>query len=1061
MKPDAIFTEFCPVCGKDISLRELEEGKCENTGKELRNLKFEEKIKGFSEFFEQALGSPPRSIQLMWARRIFRGRSFAALSPPGIGKTVFGIITSLFLARENKKSYILLPTSTLLTNVLEKINSFMEKTGKTEVVAYHASMKDKENIKEKIKKGEFRILITTTQFLSRNFSLLRGKFFDFIFVDDVDSVLRASGNVERILKLLGFSDREIRRVERKGRKGVIMVSTATGRKGEKTYLFRNLLGFDVGMLTEIVRNVEDLYIPEKSIKVLEEVLKKMGDGGIVLFHEEKEMKEVLKEIKRKLKAGYVTARRKKDLERFARGELDYLFGVAAFYGILTRGLDLPGRIKYAVFYGIPHFKLKLNLENAPSSVLLRLAQLMHEEDEELEKALEEKNEEKIRERLSLLFSSLSSEELLKYRLIKENDYLVLPDIRTYIQASGRTSRLTRGGITRGASIVLDTPERITLLEEKGKFYGIEWKPFSSISLPSILKEIEESRKKIKEEMEDREVIKPLLFVVESPNKAKQIAKFFGVPNTGIVNEAIYYEISLGRDVLIVAPSLGHVSDLVEKREFHGVRVEDGRFIPIYGPVKRCKKCGHQWVEGKECPRCGSREYYSSLNQVRFLRMLAEEAGRVMIGTDPDHEGEKIAWDLYNLLKPYAEEIKRAEFHEVTKKAVLEAIENPREFNENMVKAQVVRRIEDRWIGFELSQKLIETFRERNLSAGRAQTPVLSWVVKRMEEHKRRKKFAKIPELGIEIPVEEKIEGEKEIEIEIEKIEEKEINPPPPYSTDAVLRDAGDILHLSLRRTMELLQRLFELGLITYHRTDSVRVSEKGWEVARRWLKENFIPRKYGEGGAHECIRPTRPITGEELKRYEEEMNLAEKIGEEGIKLYDLIFRRFMASQSKRAHAKTAKIKVRLEGNEYEEERLVEIKGGFYPVFPYIHRPRPLPPSGKMRVRVICIERPEKPLFTQAELIKTMKEKGIGRPSTYSKIVEKLFIRGYVIERKEGIIATSKGKRVLDFLFSKYHDFVSEERTRILEEKMQEIEEGKSDCLSLLEELYSEIKRIKD
>ena len=530
---------------------------------------------------------------------------------------------------------------------------------------------------------------------------------------------------------------------------------------------------------------------------------------------------------------------------------------------------------------------------------------------------------------------------------------------------------------------------------------------------------------------------------------------------GIINEAIYYEISLGRDVLIIAPSLGHVTDLVEKREFHGVRVEDGKFLPLYGPVKRCKKCGHQWVEGKECPKCGGKDFYSSLNQVRFLRILAEEAGRVMIGTDPDYEGEKIAWDLYNLLKPYAEEIKRAEFHEVTRKAILEAIENPREFNENMVKAQVVRRIEDRWIGFELSQQLIERFGERNLSAGRAQTPVLSWVVERMEEHKRKKKFARIPDLGIEVPVKERIEGEKEIEIEVKKIEEKEINPPPPYSTDAVLRDAGNILRLSLRRTMELLQRLFELGLITYHRTDSVRVSEKGWEVARRFLKEEFIPRKYGEGGAHECIRPTRPITGEELKRYEEEMNLAEKIGEEGIRLYDLIFRRFMASQSKPASGKIAIIKIRLDGYEHEEERLVEIKGGFYSLFPYLHRSKPLPPSGRMKVRIVYTERHEKPLYTQAELIKTMKEKGIGRPSTYSKIVEKLFIRGYVIEKKDGIIATSKGRRVLEFLFSKYRDFVSEERTRILEKKMQEVEEGKRDYTALLEEVYSEIRKIRE
>ena len=204
--------------------------------------------------------------------------------------------------------------------------------------------------------------------------------------------------------------------------------------------------------------------------------------------------------------------------------------------------------------------------------------------------------------------------------------------------------------------------------------------------------------------------------------------------------------------------------------------------------------------------------------------MAFECGRVLVGTDPDTEGEKIAWDVYSLLRGYAKEFARAEFHEVTPRAIIEAINNPREFSENLVKAQVVRRVEDRWIGFELSSIVQKIFKNRNLSAGRAQTPTLGWIIERYRESKVKVRIAEIPELDIRIDF-----GEVFNKIKVEVVEEGEgeRNPPPPYTTDSMLRDANNILHFSAMKTMKIAQDLYELGWITYHRTDSTRVSERG------------------------------------------------------------------------------------------------------------------------------------------------------------------------------------------------------------------------------------------
>ena len=262
-----------------------------------------------------------------------------------------------------------------------------------------------------------------------------------------------------------------------------------------------------------------------------------------------------------------------------------------------------------------------------------------------------------------------------------------------------------------------------------------------------------------------------------------------------------------------------------------------KFIPVYASIKKCRNCNYQFTEEHEkCPKCGSNDISNAKNRIDGLRKLAYEIGEVIIATDPDAEGEKIAWDISNMLSWC--DIKRAEFHEITPSAIKNAFKKLRKIDENLVKAQIVRRIEDRWIGFVLSQKLWDAFNKKNLSAGRAQTPVLGWIIERAKENKKKIKVGIVKSLGLILEDVENNEIDLNIKLKEEKHEKK--NPLPPYTTDSMLRDANLILKMSANETMKIAQNLFENGLITYHRTDSSYVSEAGLKVARDYLKEIFM-----------------------------------------------------------------------------------------------------------------------------------------------------------------------------------------------------------------------------
>jgi len=1038
-----IYENLCPVCGKDLSWKEIEERTCEFENRKLCSE--EGVVSEFIEFFRKIVGEP-REIQRMWAKRVLRGESFALTAPTGIGKTSFGLAISLFLANRGRRCYIVFPTSILVKLAVENIKGYSERLGlrislnepgDLSVGFYHSEIREREEFFESL--PQFHILITTAQFLAKNFEKMKDLHFDFIFVDDVDSVLKASKNVERILSLLGIG-KELP-------KGTLVVSTATAKVGKKAELFRRFLNFTIGSSQFYMRNVEDIVVENPDI--LPELLSRLGSGGIIYARSVEECERICESLRKDFRVGIVTSRDSKDFELFSRGEIDYLIGTAHYYGTLVRGIDLPERIKYAFFVGCPVFRLRVeDVEKAPPNVLRTLALLLRE-DERVEKLIPKlKAVEKIESELREVLKDVLSAGNLKVRdaVIRKGE-IIFPDIRTYIQASGRTSRLHARGITKGASFVFETDRDVLkAFIERAGYFDLTFKPLSEVDIERLKRDVEESRVKKME----FEIIKPALLIVESPTKARQIARFFGRPSVRFFESIPVYEVPTDRYLLLITATLGHITDLVVNRGFYGVL--DG-FIPVYTTIKRCASCKNQFTDEKSCPKCGGVEIDDALKRISVLRKLAEETDFVIIGTDPDPEGEKIAYDLKNLL---CGKVLRAEFHEVTKRALIAALNELRDLNQNLLRAQVVRRIEDRWIGFVLSQKVQKHFGRKNLSAGRAQTPALGWVIERYRQARVKKTVAYIPELDLTIETDK-----KELEVSVELLEDrKELRSPlPPYTTSSLLFDANTILKLSASQTMEIAQELFESGLITYHRTDSTRVSEYGMRIARDYLGDDFKGREWFSEGAHECIRPTRGVDRVTLERLIEEGVIeVEGFRWHHFALYDLIFRRFMASQCKEYEVRVKKYRINADGRTLEEERVVEATGRAYELYRSVWVKKNLR-EGNFKLNAELRKVPSAPLLTQADLINLMRERGIGRPSTYAVIVDKLFKRHYVVENGGKLIPTKDGISVYEFLISNYSPYISEERTRMLEKKMDAIESGKLDYLSALKELYDEIKQI--
>ncbi len=1279
-----VYGRACPNCGGFVSDRRLERGlPCSSClpepPAELSVHEVYEKLRGLGtlkaygvlhevtrtyeeicDFFRRCVGNDPWSIQRLWIKRIAKKASFAMIAPTGVGKTTFGAAVALYLAMKGHKSYFIVPTTALAMQLERRLEEMSARAGiVVRFVAIHSKLKKREReAREKALEDPqgFDILVTTSNYLLRNPDKILRHDFKFIFVDDVDAILKGSKAINYVLQLLGFTEEDLERalqairlkrelvfrgedtklleklnqieevLERKRRKvdKVLIIASATGNpRGTRVKLFKELLGFEIGARPEFIRNIVDTYKhPEGDIKeTILRLVRRLGGGGLIYVPIDKgvdyamEVAEYLR--KRGIKAEAVHSRNVAAIDRFAKGELDVLVGVATYYGILVRGIDLPEVIRYAIFAGPPRHKISLRLEGVKPQDILRLLPLVRDavEDSEqrraidahivrlrrylrragmaliqvLNKVLEGKRkpatpaEREFMDAYQLLNNLLTKPEILEAIrrnpnvAVYEEDgnlYVLIPDAPTYIQASGRTSRLYLGGISKGLSVVIVDDERILSgLERRLRWMIDDFKfiPLNEVRLDEVLSEIDRTReliRRIREGRIPREAIgkegplrlKTALLVVESPNKARTIAKFFGRPSVREYGRLRVYEANLGNYTLLITASGGHIYDLVtelkeELPTIHGIVCRGSnnkhgpRFVPIYTTLKRCNNCGHQFTaeldeRNPRCPYCGSTNVMDSVKAVEALRDVALEVDEILVGTDPDTEGEKIAFDITNVILPVNRNVYRVEFHEVTRRAIINAVNNPRKINYDLVKAQLVRRIEDRWIGFSLSRKLQTEFWQefckkklealpkakkegaridkrtlkyleryaklceanpkeyRNLSAGRVQTPVLGWIIDAYDRHIKSKTpflILQLEELRLEIPIPEdkrrKIHSGKVktviAEVRYEEITETQVNPLPPYTTDSALYDISSKYGIPAPKAMQILQDLFELGFITYHRTDSTRVSDVGISVAREYMKEKFgdkfenyfQPRTWGEGGAHECIRPTRPIDVETLRNLINEgiIEPVRRLTRAHFAVYDLIFRRFMASQSKPTVVKkvrgVARVTVLLsDGTAVELDPLnFEVYSdlifdGFTAFYRYFSVRR-VPEEGRYVISrgFELKEWHREPLHTQASLVREMKEKEIGRPSTYAKIVDTLFKRHYVAyiavkgkggRRELGIVPLPLGREVYSYLQSKYEKLVSEERTRFLERRMREVEEGKARYEELLDELYDELRQFR-
>ncbi|MGB9809839.1 MAG: DNA topoisomerase, partial [Caldanaerobacter sp.] len=310
-------------------------------------------------------------------------------------------------------------------------------------------------------------------------------------------------------------------------------------------------------------------------------------------------------------------------------------------------------------------------------------------------------------------------------------------------------------------------------------------------------------------------------------------------------------------------------------------------------------------------------------------------------------------------------------------------------------------------------------------------------------------------------VEGNIDTEK---VHVKILEERiDVLPPlPPFNTSTLLTAVSSKFKLSVSQIMEILQTLFELGFITYHRTDSVRISPTGQKIARAYLEKlgkSYLlqEREWSKEGAHEAIRPVKPISSEELIQFITE-KIASYLSPTHIKVYSMIFNRFMASQMKSPVVRIQKILISDEHFQIEKEIPVRLEEEGWNVYNPITIYEPF----EEKIYTVVSKRNyvthSIPLYTQASLIEEMQKRNIGRPSTYSKIVEVLFKRKYVIEDPyKRIRTTALGRKVYSYLKDRYMNYINEDTTRQLEKVMESVEKGEKDYQGVLKNLYDEVK----
>ena len=555
-----------------------------------------------------------------------------------------------------------------------------------------------------------------------------------------------------------------------------------------------------------------------------------------------------------------------------------------------------------------------------------------------------------------------------------------------------------------------------------------------------------------------------LIIVESPAKANTIKKF------------------LGGSTKVVA-SMGHIRDLPKSK----LGVDEKTFEPQYINIR-----------GKG-------------DLIKSLKKDAKAAKKVFLATDPDREGEAIAWHLAHILDIPEDAQNRVTFNEITKPAVQKAIKEPRTIDKNLVDAQQARRVLDRIVGYKMSPVLWKKVR-RGLSAGRVQSVAVKLIVDRENEIEKfipeeywniyanlldkesKKKFVakfygkngKKLDLHKQEEVDEilkAIENAKFIVEEVKKGERKR-TPAPPFTTSTMQQEASRKLGFTLKKTMSVAQGLYEgvkipergtVGLITYMRTDSTRISEEARKVAKQeivkqygeeYYENRYYKTKADSQDAHEAIRPTYiDVNPEDIK---------ESLNKDQYKLYKLIYNRFLASQMAPAVFNT--ISATIDANNYTFKangQSIKFKGFMALYVEGVDVESKEDNSNvpdlkeKQEVKKESIEGKQSfteppPRYTEASLVKALEEKGIGRPSTYSPTITTILDRRYIEKEKKQLCPTELGKAVNKLLIENFSDVVNEEFTIKIENEFDEIAEGKEEWKKMIEEFYGPfIKEVEE
>ena len=557
-----------------------------------------------------------------------------------------------------------------------------------------------------------------------------------------------------------------------------------------------------------------------------------------------------------------------------------------------------------------------------------------------------------------------------------------------------------------------------------------------------------------------------LVIVESPAKAKTIEKYLG---SG-------YK---------VTASMGHLRDLPKSKM--GVDIEHG-FEPQYIPVRDKKEL------------------------INELKKEAKEAKTVYLATDPDREGEAISWHLKELLGLDDEKAKRVTFNEITKKVVTESIKNPRSIDQNLVDSQQARRILDRIVGYELSPLLWRKIK-KGLSAGRVQSVATRMVVDREEEIEAFQsqeywlldarlncgaedavftarfhgKGDKKQELRSKDEVDEVINAVQAQPFTVSGVKrgEKQKSPAPPFITSTLQQEASRRLSMTPRRTMSIAQQLYEgveisghgsIGLITYMRTDSLRLSEEALAAAKDFIIGHYGPEYYpgsprhfktkaGAQDAHEAIRPTDVNLTPELVRRD--------LTQEQYRLYRLIWGRFTACQMANAKYDNVAVEVSSAGYTFRATYSEMKFKGFTAVYEEAkdeessELANPLPSLSEGQALALEKLIPEQQFtqpparFTEATLIRAMEEKGIGRPSTYAPTISTITSHDYVIKEGKYLKPTPLGRVVTGLMKEHFADIVDLKFTNQMEEELDGIENGKAQWRDVLADFYGDFSKEMD